>query len=196
MKRKQINLLYMLVFLFVMLFAIEQPVKAVSSKTMKKAYVRYLKENVSEKSYFKIVNIGDKNKPVLLIGKEICNKKARTYVTCDIYYYQKGKVKRFAKGYISEGGRGLSLFQKEGQYYLGNGLSDAAFYVCVKDNKVYEYAYYNGYEKSILKKGKKTKTSFGILQGKEYEDARDSFKLVKRKLPFLKNTDKNRKKAK
>ncbi len=194
MKKNGIRVLYLLAFLFVMLFTIGQPVEAASSKTMKKAYVRYLKKNVSGKKYFKIVNIGDKNKPVLLIGREICDKKARTYVTCDIYYYQKGKVKRLAKGYTSEGGRGLSLFKKEGQYYLGNGLSDAAFYVCIRSNKTYEYAYYNGYGKSILKKGRKTKTSFGMLQGKEYEDARDSFKLVKRKIKFVKNTDKNRKK--
>lgn len=196
MRKYTKKLIFMLSFLFVMLFAARQPVEAASSKTMKKAYVKFLKKSVSKEKYFQIVNIGENNKPVLLVGREICDKKAKTYVTCDIYYYKKGKVKRLAKGYTPEGGRGLSLFKKDGQNYLGNGLSDAAFRICVKNGRTYEYAYYNGYEESEMRVSGKKKTSFGILEGEEYEKARDSFTLQKQKIKFAKNTDRNRKKVK
>ena len=43
-------------------------VQAASASSMKKAYKKYLTKSVSGKKYYKIVNIGDKNKPVLLIG--------------------------------------------------------------------------------------------------------------------------------
>ena len=43
-------------------------VQAASTSSMKKAYKKYLTKSVSGKKYYKVVNVGDRNKPVLLIG--------------------------------------------------------------------------------------------------------------------------------
>ena len=62
-------------------------VQAASTSSMKKAYKKYLTKSVSGKKYYKVVNIGDRNKPVLLIGTYKGFGKG-TYTGCNVYYYK------------------------------------------------------------------------------------------------------------
>ena len=112
-------------------------VQAASASSMKKAYKKYLTKSVSGKKYYKIVNIGDKNKPVLLIGTYKGFGKG-SYTGCNVYYYKGGKVKKV--GSLSDG-RDIALYTKKGQNYINSGLSDEALYLCVKDGKSYLCAY-------------------------------------------------------
>ena len=68
-------------------------VQAASTSSMKKAYKKYLTKSVSGKKYYKVVNIGDRNKPVLLIGTYKGFGKG-TYTGCNVYYYKRGKVRK------------------------------------------------------------------------------------------------------
>ena len=90
-------------------------VQAASAASMKKAYKRYLANNVSGKKYFKVVNIGDRNKPVLLIGTYKGYGKG-SYTGCKVCYYKGGKVRKV--GSLSAG-RGIDLYTKKGQNYWG-----------------------------------------------------------------------------
>lgn len=112
---------------------------------MKKAYKKYLTKSVSGKKYYKVVNIGDRNKPVLLIGTYKGFGKG-TYTGCNVYYYKSGKVRKV--GSLSDG-RDIALYTKKGQNYINNGLSDEALYLCVKDGKSYLCAYYNSHNWKI-----------------------------------------------
>ena len=95
--------------------------KKVTSATMIKAYKKYLRKNVSNKKYYAIVNIGDNNAPVLLIGTRGAgnDKTGRHYTGCQIYYYKNGKAVKMDT--FREGGRWLLLSRKNGQNYLTNG---------------------------------------------------------------------------
>ena len=108
-------------------------VQAASASSMKKAYKKYLTKSVSGKKYYKVVNIGDRNKPVLLIGTYKGFGKG-TYTGCNVYYYKSGKVRKV--GSLSDG-RDIALYTKKGQNYINSGLSDEALYFCVKDGKSY-----------------------------------------------------------
>ena len=137
-------------------------VQAASASSMKKAYKKYLTKSVSGKKYYKIVNIGDKNNPVLLIGTYKGFGKG-SYTGCNVYYYKSGKVRKV--GSLSDG-RDIALYTKKGQNYINSGLSDEALYLCVKDGKSYLCAYYNShnwktdpddkYEKCVIKKVEKS----------------------------------------
>ena len=88
-------------------------VQAASASSMKKAYKKYLTKSVSGKKYYKIVNIGDKNKPVLLIGTYKGFGKG-SYTGCNVYYYKSGKVRKV--GSLSDG-RDIALYKERPELY-------------------------------------------------------------------------------
>lgn len=174
-------------------------VQAASASSMKKAYKKYLATSVSGKKYYKIVNIGDKNKPVLLIGTYKGFAKG-AYTGCNVYYYKSGKVRKV--GSLSSG-RDIGLYTKKGQNYINSGLSDEALYLCVKDGKSYVYEYYNShswrsypedkYEKCVIRKGGKVIKNYGYMDASQYNSAKNSYRY-KSAVKFVKNTGANRKK--
>ena len=76
-------------FILALLFFSAFPTHAAQNKplTSKKAYQQFLHKKVGKKKYFQIVNIGNKNAPVLIIGsgkKEAV--KGKTYFNnCKVY---------------------------------------------------------------------------------------------------------------
>lgn len=173
-------------------------VQAASASSMKKAYKKYLTKSVSGKKYYKIVNIGDKNKPVLLIGTYKGFGKD-SYTGCNVYYYKSGKVKK--AGSLSSG-RDIDLYTKKGQNYINSGLSDEAFYLCIKDGKSCVYEYYNShswrsypedkYEKCVLRKDGNVIKNYGYMDSRQYNTAKNSYRY-KSTVKFVKNTKANRK---
>lgn len=187
MKRK-----FMAILIFLLaICAVPQKAEAASNKTMKKAYVKYLKTKVSNKKYYYIANIGKGNKPALLIAKgdstekyDIENGSKYHYYACDVYYYVKGKVKKM--GAFSEGARPIYMAKKGKQYYLKNGLSDAAYFAYIRNNKLHTYEFYKEWEVSRLKVGKKTVKKYGRLSAKKYNQKKNTFK-DKNCIKFKKN---------
>ena len=201
MKKKTAKyILFLFTFLFV-LFAAPQHTEAASAKTMKKAYTKYMKK-VSSKKYFRIVSIGESKKPVLLIARgqsqyarmKEYGETASPYefMSCDVYYYINGKVKKI--GTFENGTRSLTLTKKSGQYYLTNGLSDAAWFGCVKKNKLYVYEYYKEWEKSCVRAAGKKIKNLGYLSARTYSKYKSSYKNAGT-IKFMKNTGTNRTKA-
>ena len=88
-------------------------VQAASTSSMKKAYKKYLTKSVSGKKYYKVVNIGDRNKPVLLIGTYKGFGKG-SYTGCNVYYYKSGKVRKV--GSLSDG-RHCALYKERPELY-------------------------------------------------------------------------------
>lgn len=174
-------------------------VQAASASSMKKAYKRYLANNVSGKKYFKVVNIGDRNKPVLLIGTYKGYGKG-SYTGCKVYYYKGGKVRKV--GSLSAG-RGIDLYTKKGQNYINSGLSDETLFLCVKDGKSYVCEYYNShswriysedkFEKCVIRKGGKIIKNYGYMDSTQYNRIKNSYKY-KKTVRFIKNTAANRRK--
>lgn len=152
--------------------------KKVTSAIMIKAYKKYLRKNVSNKKYYAIVNIGDNNAPVLLIGTQGAenDKTGRHYTGCQIYYYKNGKVVKMDT--FKDGGRWLLLSKKDGQNYLTNGGSDFSIRICVKNGNLYRYQYYNNHNwkknpenkwaTSIVKMNGKVIKNMGYLDGTLY----------------------------
>ena len=81
-------------FILALLFFSAFPTHAAQNKplTSKKAYQQFLHKKVGKKKYFQIVNIGNKNAPVLIIGsgkKEAV--KGKTYFNnCKVYTFSNG----------------------------------------------------------------------------------------------------------
>ena len=201
MRKKKAKFFLVLFAMLFVIFAVPKETEAASSKTMKKAYVSYMKK-ISSKKYFKIVNIGTDKKPALLISKgESQYTQLKRYgfsgspyefMACDVYYFINGKVKKL--GTFQHGGRTLSLAKKSGQYYLQNGLSDGAYFGCVRKNKFYVYEYNNGWERSCIKAGGKMIKNLGYLNSRMYVKYRNSYTSTG-PIKFMKNTSKNRAKA-
>ena len=187
MKKRMLAILIVLLAMC----AVPQKVEAASSQTMKKAYVKYLKTKVSNKKYYYVANIGKGNKPALLIAKgdstkkyDIENGSIYRYYACDVYYYVKGKVKKI--GTFSEGARPIYMAKKGKQYYLRNGLSDAAYFAYISNNKLYTYEFYKEWGVSRLKVGKKTVKKYGRLSARKYNQKQNAFK-DKNYINFKKN---------
>lgn len=174
-------------------------VQAASASSMKKAYKRYLTNNVSSKKYFKVVNIGDRNKPVLLIGTYKGYGKG-IYTGCKVYYYKGGKVRKV--GSLSAA-RGIDLYTKKGQNYINSGMSDEALFLCVKGGTSYVYEYYNShnwrsdssdkYEQCVIRKGGKIIKNYGYMDSTQYNRIKNSYKY-KKEVRFIRNTATNRRK--
>ena len=174
-------------------------VQAASAASMKKAYKRYLANNVSGKKYFKVVNIGDRNKPVLLIGTYKGYGKG-SYTGCKVYYYKGGKVRKV--GSLSAG-RDITLYAKKRQNYINTGLSDEALFLCVKGGKSYVCEYYNShswriypedkFEKCVIRKGGKIIKNYGYMDSTQYNRIKNSYKY-KKTVKFVRNTAANRRK--
>lgn len=167
---------------------------APSSSTMTKAYKNFLKKKVSKKKYYSIVKIGEKNKPVLLIGtggEDKDKKGSKHFTTCNLYYYKNGKVVKV--GDFKDGARYLMLSHKNGQTYLENGGSDYGLFLCIKGGKLYRYEYYNNHKndhwkQSIIKVDGKIVKTLGYLNAKQYGKYRDSYVYKKdSSIKFIQN---------
>ena len=172
--------------------------KKVTSATMIKAYKKYLRKNVSNKKYYAIVNIGDNNAPVLLIGIQGAgnDKTGRHYTGSQIYYYKNGKVVKMDT--FKDGGRWLLLSKKDGQNYLTNGGSDFSIRICVKNGNLYKYQYYNNHNwkknpenkwaTSIVKMNGKVIKNMGCLDGTLYRRHTGYYTYLKNpEISFTKN---------
>ena len=172
--------------------------KKVTSAIMIKAYKKYLRKNVSNKKYYAIVNIGDNNAPVLLIGIQGVgnDKTGRHYTGCQIYYYKNGKVVKIDT--FKDGGRWLLLSKKDGQNYLTNGGSDFSIRICVKNGNLYRYQYYNNHNwkknpenkwaTSIVKMNGKVIKNMGYLDGTLYRRHTGYYTYLKNpEISFTKN---------
>lgn len=172
--------------------------KKVTSATMTKAYKKYLRKNVSNKKYYAIVNIGENNAPVLLIGNQGAgnDKAGRHYTGCQIYYYKNGKVVKMDT--FKDGGRWLLLSKKDGQNYLTNGGSDFSIRICVKNGNLYRYQYYNNYNwkknpenkwaTSVVKMNGKVIKNMGYLDGTLYRRHTGYYSYLKNpEISFIKN---------
>ena len=170
----------------------------VTSSTMIKAYKKYLRKNVSNKKYYAIVNIGDNNAPVLLIGTRGAgnDKTGRHYTGCQIYYYKNGKAVKMDT--FREGGRWLLLSRKNGQNYLTNGGSDFSIRICIKNGNLYRYQYYNNHNwkknpenkwaTSIVKMNGKVIKNMGYLNGTLYRRHTGYYTYLKNpEISFTKN---------
>lgn len=170
----------------------------VTSSTMIKAYKKYLRKNVSNKKYYAIVNIGDNNAPVLLIGTRGAgnDKTGRHYTGCQIYYYKNGKAVKMDT--FREGGRWLLLSRKNGQNYLTNGGSDFSIRICVKNGNLYSYQYYNNHNwkknpenkwaTSIVKVNSRIIKNMGYLDGTIYRKHTGYYTYLKNpEISFIRN---------
>ena len=108
-------------------------VQAASTSTMKKAYTNYVRKNRWFIKGYSIVNIGPSNMPVLLTVTGSDVKQGSVYYSCDIYYYIGGRV-TYMNSY--GGGRPLTLYKRNGKYYLWNGNSSDKIYACIRGNKL------------------------------------------------------------
>ena len=124
-------------FILALLFFSTFPTHAAQNKplTSKKAYQQFLHKKVGKKKYFQIVNIGNKNAPVLIIGsgkKEAVN--GKTYFNnCKVYTFSNRQIKAM-KPFKNYGGRFISLKEKNEKYYLCNGGSDfSSLYTITKE---------------------------------------------------------------
>lgn len=170
-----------------------QNVKAASKSTMTKAYKKYLKKHVSKNKRYAIVNIGDNNKPALLISSSNKMDYAGNgkYFGCSVYYYQNGKVKKVC-GF--SGARRISLRKKNKKYYIYTGASDVSENLRIQKGKAYKAGYYNCHKKipedcwkkSKITLGKKTIKNYGYLSAEQYVKYRDSYKQI-REITFKKN---------
>ena len=85
-------------FILALLFFSTFPTHAAQNKplTSKKAYQQFLHKKVGKKKYFQIVNIGNKNAPVLIIGsgkKEAVNGKTY-FIIAKYIHFQTDRLKR------------------------------------------------------------------------------------------------------
>lgn len=172
--------------------------RKVTSSTMIKAYKKYLRKNVSNKKYYAIVNIGDNNAPVLLIGIQGAgnDKTGKHYTGCQIYYYKNGKVVKMDT--FKDGGRRLLLSKKDGQNYLTNGGSDFSIRICVKNGNLYRYQYYNNHNwkknpenkwaTSVVKMNGRIIKNMGYLDGTLYRRHTGYYTYLKNpEISFTKN---------
>ena len=201
MKIKKITSLFLvLTFALTSLF-IPHSVQAAQPITPEQAYRQFLAEKVSQKKYFQIVNIGNKNTPVLIIGKgqkdNINNKTC--FQNCKVYTFSNGQIQKM-KAFKNYGGRSISLKEKNGKYYLNNGLSDAATFYTIKKDKVITHEYFNCHSakgsdktnKSVFKRNGKVIKNLGYLKASKYEKRRDSYKTIESVINFIQNTEVNR----
>lgn len=162
---------------------------------MKKTYKQYLKKHVSKNKKYAIVNIGEKNKPALLIAQgEPAYYQPSMYFKCTVYYYVRGKVKKI--GMYDGFARVIQISGKDGNNYICGGASDTSYQVRIKKNKLYRFCYYNNHSwredpfmkwgKSKVYLGKKVVYNYGYLDASQYNRYRNSYKF-KRYVYFKSN---------
>ena len=182
-------------FILTLLLFNTVPAHAAQNKTQssKKAYQQFLYKNREKNKYFQIVNIGNKNTPVLIIGtgkKEAVNGKT----------FSDNHIKQM-ETFQNYGGRFISLKKKKGKYYLCNGGSDFSSLYTIKNGKAITHEYFNCHSakgtdrtnQSVFKKDKKIIKNLGYLNAEKYRKYRDSYKIVKSSIIFKQNTHSNRK---
>ena len=104
------------------------------------------------------------------------------------------------KAFKNYGGRLISLKEKNGKYYLSNGLSDAAAFYTIRKGKVVTHEYFNCHSakdsdrtsESVFKRNGKVIKNLGSLKAAKYEKRRDSYKTIESAINFIQNTDANR----
>lgn len=187
MKKIKVILLF---FMLLMPFIFSHQVEAASATKMKQEYINFLKNSISSKKYYKIVNVADDKKPVLFVGNEsgVSNGyKENQFFSASVYYFKNGKVKKL--GNTTDGYRILEHWTKGGKSYLRTGMSDCISLIYVKNGNLYQKSYWKLGDSSytLYKNGKFSKevgnglsyTQFNKL-GKEYKN--------KGTLAFEKNT--------
>ena len=190
-------------FILILLLFNTLPAHAAQNKTQssKKAYQQFLYKNREKNKYFQIVNIGNKNTPVLIIGtgkKEAVN--GKTYFNnCKVYTFSNRQIKAM-KPFKNYGGRFISLKEKNEKYYLCNGGSDFSFLYTINKGKVITHEYFNCHSakgtdrtsQSVFKRDKKIIKNLGYLKASKYNKYRNSYKTVSSSINFVKNTSANR----
>ena len=166
-------------FILTLLLFNTVPAHAAQNKTQssKKAYQQFLYKNREKNKYFQIVNIGNKNTPVLIIGtgkKEAVN--GKTYFNnCKVYTFSDNHIKQM-EPFQNYGGRFISLKKKKGKYYLCNGGSDYSSLYTIKNGKAITHEYFNCHSakgtdrtnQSVFKKDKKIIKNLGYLNAEKY----------------------------
>ena len=184
-------------FILTLLLFNTVPAHAAQNKTQssKKAYQQFLYKNREKNKYFQIVNIGNKNTPVLIIGTG-----KKEAVNCKVYTFSDNHIKQM-ETFQNYGGRFISLKKKKGKYYLCNGGSDFSSLYTIKNGKAITHEYFNCHSakgtdrtnQSVFKKDKKIIKNLGYLNAEKYRKYRDSYKIVKSSIIFKQNTHSNRK---
>lgn len=201
MKIKKITSLFFVLTFALAPFFLPHYVQAEQAVTPEQAYQQFLSEKVSQKKYFQIVNIGNKNTPVLIIGKGQKDKSKNKvcFQNCKVYTFSNGQIQKM-KAFKNYGGRLISLKEKNGKYYLSNGLSDAAAFYTIRKGKVVTHEYFNCHSakdsdrtsESVFKRNGKVIKNLGSLKAAKYEKRRDSYKTIESAINFIQNTDANR----
>ena len=133
-------------FILILLLFNTLPAHAAQNKTQssKKAYQQFLYKNREKNKYFQIVNIGNKNTPVLIIGtgkKEAVN--GKTYFNnCKVYTFSDNHIKQM-EPFQNYGGRFISLKKKKGKYILSLTEVLIFFFIYIKNGKAITHEYFN-----------------------------------------------------
>jgi hypothetical protein len=190
-KRKAVHgITGILILLLTLICAI--PVNAASEKTVKKAYGKFLSKYATQYTYFKVLNVGTKKEPILLVQNKVDENNGSSYA--EVYYYKSGKVLPIKGETIESGGVSYPLRYKKGyiiipnrwggitrvQIKSGKTVGDAVYYY-LPNKSYFSYTYANGEyynKKSITKK-----------QFKKYVNKWEG-KIIK----YVKNNKSNRKK--
>ncbi len=176
------------------------PVSGMAKTTSpEKIYRQYLKKHVGKKKYYQIVNIGEENTPVLLIGKgektELKEKEKIAFNSCKVYACIDGEVKKMETFDEKYGGRLIGLYQKNGKNYLGNGLSDARAFYRIRKGKIITHQYFNCrsgekddlFAESVVKKGGQITKNLGYLDASRYEKRINAYTTLDSAIGFLQN---------
>lgn len=96
MKIKKITSLFFVLTFALAPFFLPHYVQAAQAVTPEQAYQQFLAEKVSQKKYFQIVNIGNKNTPVLIIGKGQKDKSKNKvcFQNCKVYTFSNGQIQK------------------------------------------------------------------------------------------------------
>jgi hypothetical protein len=144
------------ILVLLLLFICAVPVNAASNKTVKKAYAKFLANSGKKYSYFKVLKVGTKKKPILLAQKKVG--KNKTTSTADVYYYKNGKVRAIKTKSIETVGTAYLLSYKKGYLIIpdrwggvtrvritknGNTIGEAV-YCDIADDVYAYYTYRNG----------------------------------------------------
>lgn len=167
-----------------------------SFSEMKEVYKKFLTEKVAETKYFKIVDIGTNQEPVLLIGEEGPEESQNNYWSCEVYYCEGGEIKQLEN--FGEG-RSLGTVTQEGLNYVYSIGSDSCFFLQVENGKSKVIKYYNcrdlsadncTFESGITLDGKVIE-SYGYLGDGEYNECLNDYDNSK-VMEFEKNILTNR----
>lgn len=116
---------------------------ASKSKKAKAAYGKFLKQHRDEYQWFKILNIGSKKEPILLVTDSLGESKNTSYGK--LYYFTGSKVKAVKGGEVSSSGTAYPLQYVNNSLFIGTrwGLGSM---IRVNKDYVYGTAVYSKYD--------------------------------------------------